>query len=103
MQLRNSSSKPYLEHVLGDTWCIVTDYSRIPLYMPDRAQAIMIDSGLKKPDREGILSLLEQEKIHVSALLTSHFHRDHTGNHAAIRAVHNCTVYMTPFAGGISG
>ena len=55
----NNSATPYLEHVLGDTWCIVTDYCRIPLYMPDRTQAIMIDSGLKKPDREGILFLLE--------------------------------------------
>lgn len=94
----NNSATPYLEHVLGDTWCIVTDYCRIPLYMPDRTQAIMIDSGLKNPDREGILSLLEREKIHISAILTSHYHRDHIGNHSAIKEVHGCKVYMTPFA-----
>ena len=90
--------EPYLEHVLGDTWCIVTDYCRIPLYMPDRARAVMIDSGLKIPDGEGILELLKREKIHVSTLLTSHYHRDHVGNHAAIKAAHGCAVYMTPFA-----
>ena len=94
----NNSATPYLEHVLGDTWCIVTAYCRIPLYVPDRTQAIMIDSGLKTPDREGILSLLEQEKIHISALLTSHYHRDHIGNHTAIKEAHGCKVYMTPFA-----
>jgi len=90
--------KPYLEHVLGDTWCVVTDYCRIPLYMPDRAQAVMIDSGLKNPDREGILSLLKHENIRISSLLTSHFHRDHTGNHTAIKETHGCAVYMTPYA-----
>ena len=89
---------PYLEHVLGDTWCIVTGYCRIPLYMPDRSRAVMIDSGLKRPDREGILSLLEQEHIRVAALLTSHFHPDHVGNHTALKAAHGCAVYMTPFA-----
>lgn len=94
----NSLVAPYLEHVLGNTWCIVTDYCRIPLYMPDRSQAVMIDSGLKNPDREGILSLLEREKIHVSALLTSHHHIDHIGNHTAIKETHGCKVYMTPYA-----
>ena len=89
---------PYLEHVLGDTWCIVTGYCRIPLYMPDRARAVMIDSGLKHPDREGILALLEQEHIRVATLLTSHFHPDHVGNHTALKAAHGCAVYMTPFA-----
>ena len=89
---------PYLEHVLGDTWCIVTGYCRLPLYMPDRARAVMIDSGLKHPDREGILSLLERENIRVATLLTSHFHPDHVGNHTALKAAHGCSVYMTPFA-----
>ena len=89
---------PYLEHVLGDTWCIVTGYCRIPLYMPDRARAVMIDSGLKNPDREGILALLERENIRVATLLTSHFHPDHVGNHTALQAAHGCSVYMTPFA-----
>ena len=89
---------PYLEHVLGDTWCVVTGYCRIPLYMPDRSRAVMIDSGLKHPDRERILALLERENIRVATLLTSHFHPDHVGNHTALKAAHGCSVYMTPFA-----
>lgn len=93
---------PYLEHVLGDTWCIVTGYCRIPLYMPDRSRAVMMDSGLKNPDREGILALLDRENICVTALLTSHFHPDHVGNHAAIKVAYGCDVYMTPYAQIIS-
>ncbi len=91
-----------LEHVLGDTWCIVTRFCRIPLYIPDRAFAVMIDSGLKRPDREGILELLKKENIHVAALLTSHFHRDHIGNHSAIKKTHGCRVYMTPYSAIVS-
>lgn len=66
--------------------------------MPDRSCAVMIDSGLKNPDRDGILSLLDREGIHISSLLTSHYHQDHIGNHAAIKEAHGCRVYMTPFA-----
>lgn len=87
--------------MLADTWCIVTGSSRIPLYMPDRRNAVMIDSGLKDPDRYGILALLEQEHIHVSALLASHFHRDHIGNHRVIKEKHGAVLYMSPFAAGI--
>ncbi len=61
----------------------------------------MIDSGLKNPDRYGILGVLEQENIRISALLTSHFHRDHIGNHRIIKERYHCGVYMTPFTSSI--
>ena len=89
--------KPRLEHVKGDTWCIVTGSARIPLYMPDKHHAIMIDSGLEKPDRYGIWGILEQAQIRIGALLTSHFHYDHVGNHHFIKNRHGSSVYMSPF------
>lgn len=92
---------PYLEHVLGDTWCIVTDFCRIPLYMPDRSRAVMMDSGLKS-DRAELFALLEREHIRISALLTTHIHLDHTGNHSAFKDRYGCTVYMTPYASLVS-
>ena len=93
--------KPRLEHVQGDTWCIVTGSCRIPLYMPHKDNAVMIDSGLKDPDRYSILGILEQEKIHVSALLTSHYHRDHIGNHSVIKDRFGAQVYMSPFTASV--
>lgn len=92
--------KPYLEPALGNTWCIVTGFARIPLYMPDRQNAVMIDSGLKR-DRDGILSLLEKEHIRVGTLLTSHYHRDHVENHPALKAAFGCDIWMSPYADAV--
>ena len=94
-------TKPRLEHIKGDTWCIVTGSCRIPLYMPDKSDAVMIDSGLKSPDRYPILAVLEQKNIRVTSLLTSHFHRDHIGNHRVIKEKFDAHVYMTPFTSAI--
>lgn len=87
---------PRLEHVLGDTWCIVTGTARMPLYMPSREGAVIIDTGLKRPDREGLMALLEQENICIAAVLTSHFHRDHMGNHRVIREKYGAMLYYSP-------
>ena len=93
---------PYLEPVLGDTYCIVTTYCRIPVFKLGGGRVVMIDSGLAVPDREGILALLRKENLRVAAILTSHAHIDHTGNHHAIQQEHGAVVYMTPFNASVS-
>ena len=92
-----------LERVKGDTWCIVTGSGRIPLYLKDRQNAVMIDSGLKRPDREPLLALLDKEEIHITSLLTSHFHRDHVGNHKTRREKYGCKIYMSPYTEAVCG
>lgn len=87
-----------LEHVLGDTWCIVTGSCRMPLYMPDRHNAVMIDTGLKYTDREGLLALLEQEDIRIHSILLSHFHMDHAGNLRPLKEKYGAHTYMSYYA-----
>ena len=94
--------QPSLEHVKGDTWCIVTGYSRIPLFKLGAGRAMLIDSGLANPDREGILSLLRREDLRVAAVLTSHAHIDHTGNHKILQQEHGAKLYMTLFDAAVS-
>ena len=98
MNHANRSRQVTLEHVLGDTWCIVTGSCRLPLYMPDRQNAILMDTGLKSTDREGLLSLLEQEDIRVQSVLISHFHMDHIGNLRPLKEKYGCHTYMSYYA-----
>ena len=99
----NRNVRPYFEHVMGDTFCIVTGYARIPLFKLGGGRAVIFDSGLAVPDRAGIFDLLRREELRVAAILTSHAHIDHTGNHKAIQQEHGAVVYMTPFDAAVSG
>ncbi|MBE6981649.1 MAG: MBL fold metallo-hydrolase [Ruminococcaceae bacterium] len=98
MNLEKRRKPVVLEHVLGDTWCIVTGSCRIALYMPDRQNAVMIDTGMKLTDREGLLALLEQEDIRIHSILVSHFHMDHIGNLRPLKEKYGAHTYMSYYA-----
>lgn len=89
--------EPYLEHVKGQTFCIVTGYSRLPVYKLDEQNIIMIDSGLPR-EWEGIETCLEKADLFVKAVLTSHYHPDHIGNHLRLRRKYGTKLYLSPFA-----
>ena len=93
--------KPYWEQVKGNTWCMVLDYARIPVYLLPDGRAILMDSGYVRslPD---ILALLEEKQLQPVALLTSHTHPDHVGCHDALREKFGAKVYMTGFASAAS-
>ncbi len=90
-----------MEHVTGDTWCIVTGYVRIPVYKLGDGRAVLMDSGLLVPDGEKLLRLLEKEGLRAAAVLTSHAHIDHIGSHAVLQRLHGALLYMTPFAAAV--
>ena len=89
--------EPYLEHVKGQTYCIVTGYSRLPVFKLDDTNIIMIDSGLPR-EWEGIERCLDKEALIVKAVLTSHYHPDHIGNHLRLRRKFGAKLYLSPFA-----
>lgn len=89
--------EPYLEQVKGDTYCIVTGYSRLPVYMLDEKNCIMIDSGLPR-EWEGIEQCLDKEGLFVKAVIGSHYHPDHIGNHLRLRNKFGAKLYLSPFA-----
>ena len=100
LRARRPEIKPHLEHVKGNTWCIVTGYARIPLYKLDEHRVIMIDSGLPQSWDE-LLALLEREQLQVEAVLTSHAHPDHVGNHKNLREHFGADIYMSRFSAAI--
>lgn len=89
--------KPCLEHVKGNTWCIATGYAKIPLYKLDEKRVVMIDSGLPD-DGPDFVKLLEENGLQLVAILTSHTHPDHAGNHGLLQKHFGAAVYMTPLA-----
>ncbi len=89
--------KPDLEQVKGTTWCIVTGYAKIPFYKLDEKRVVMIDSGLPD-DGPDIVALLEENGLQVVAVLTSHTHPDHAGNHRLLQEHFDAKIYMTPLA-----
>ena len=89
--------EPYLEQVKGNTYCIVTGYSRLPVYMLDEKHCIMIDSGLPR-EWEGIERCLDKNGLFVKAVITSHYHPDHIGNHLQLRRKFGAKLYLSPYA-----
>lgn len=98
--MRHFEEKPYLEHVKGNTYCIVLSYARIPVYMLGGGKAIMLDSGMAR-SRDVIAQLLEQENLHITSVLTSHCHPDHVGNHICLQQHFGSKLYMSPFTAAI--
>ena len=89
--------KPYIEQVTERTWCIATAYAKIPFYKLDENRIVMIDSGLPD-DGPDIVALLEKHALQVAAVLTSHTHPDHAGNHRLLQERFGAKIFMTPLA-----
>ena len=94
--MQKTPVKPYWQQVKGNTWCMVLDYARIPVYLCGEGKAILLDSGLAS-SRQDIVNLLKEKELTPVALLTSHTHPDHIGNHAYLRKKYGAKVYMSPF------
>ena len=95
--MSHTYEKPRLEQVRGDTWCIVTGYVRIPMYRLGGGRIVLIDSGIAVPDGAEIASLLHRENLTVAAILTSHAHIDHTGNHRMLQQEFGAKIWMSLF------
>lgn len=66
-------------HVRGNTWCIRGRVC-IPVYLLNEREAVLLDSGYAE-DRSQLDALLQEKGLRVRAVLGSHSHNDHSGNH----------------------
>lgn len=92
--------KPYLEHVKGNTYCIVMSAMRIPLYKLNETDAVMMDSGYAR-DWEALLTLLQEENIRIAAVLVSHGHPDHIGNNGNLHRHFGAKIYASLFTAAV--
>ena len=54
----------------------------IPFYKINDNDIIMLDTGLKKGEREIIENVIESNNFKVCGIINSHAHIDHIGNNA---------------------
>lgn len=90
-----------IKQVCGSTFCIVTGSMHIPFYKLKSGEIVLMDSGFPHEGDE-IQAALEAEGLRVRAILTSHVHYDHVGNHTRFRTAYGAEVYMSAYDAGIA-
>lgn len=83
--------------VKGNTFCIDTGMSYIPFYKINNKEIVMLDSGWKEDEHEGLLKVLEENNFIVLGILNSHGHIDHIGNNAYLKSKYNSIIAMPSY------
>ncbi|EQB86753.1 glyoxylase-like metal-dependent hydrolase (beta-lactamase superfamily II) [Clostridium punense] len=83
--------------VKGNTFCIDTGMTYIPFYKINDEEIIMMDTGWKQGEREGIDKVLEHNGFKVSGILCTHSHIDHIGNNAHLKEKYNAIIAMPAY------
>lgn len=83
--------------VKGNTYCIDTGMTYIPFFKINNEEFIMLDTGLKRREREGIEEILKNNNFKVRAILNSHAHIDHIGNNAYFKNKYNSIIAMSAY------
>jgi len=86
-----------INKIKGNTFCIDTGMTYIPFYKINDEEIIMLDSGWKKQEGEGIDKLLEKNNFKVVGIICSHAHIDHIGNNAYLKKKYNCIIAMSAY------
>lgn len=90
-----------IEPVRGNTFCFVTRFMRIPFYRLNASEIVLMDSGLAA-ERDALEQALEENGLRPRAVLTTHAHYDHIGNHNWLQARYGARLYVTLFDAGIT-
>ncbi len=81
--------------------CLKLRRNAIPVYILDNGAWVIMDSGTAR-DREELLEFLRREHVRIRAVLTSHGHSDHIGNHNVLQEQFGAELIMTAFDGGMT-
>ncbi len=89
-----------LRHVKGNTWYLEGDVS-VPVVLTGPGQAVLLDSGYYGKSTEPLMEMLDANGLKPLAVLTSHYHPDHVGNHLALREKYGTELIMSRKTAGV--
>ena len=84
-------------NVKGNTFCIDTGMTYIPFYKINDEEIIMLDTGWKQGERQGIEEIIESNNYKVAAIFNSHAHIDHIGNNTYLKNKYKCVIAMSAY------
>ena len=80
------------QRIRGNTWCVIQPRAIVPYYQLSETEIILLDSGaMLHGELEG---WLDQQGLHVRAILNTHNHWDHAAANQRLRKEHGARVYM---------
>ena len=86
--------KPEFVQVKGNTWCLIAT-AKIPVYFLDEKTVVFIDSGYPDERTRPYLDILIEERgLKVRAVIGSHSHYDHLGNHSYMREKYGAEIIL---------
>lgn len=89
-----------LRHVRGNTWYLEGDVS-VPVILTGPGQAVLLDSGYRGKTTDILMDMLDANGLKPLAVLTSHYHPDHVGNHQALREKYGTEIIMNRKTAGV--
>lgn len=89
------------EKVTERTGCLYLRCNCVPMYRLESGAWVLMDSGAAC-DRAELAEFLKNRGVSVRAVLTSHIHYDHAGNHGFLREEFGAETVMTAFDAGLT-
>lgn len=67
--------------------------AKIGIYVPDKENAYLVDSGNDKAAGRKVRQILDQNGWHLNAILNTHSHADHIGGNRYLQGQTGCKIY----------
>jgi glyoxylase-like metal-dependent hydrolase (beta-lactamase superfamily II) len=88
-------------HAAGRTNYIDIGFSCIPLYHLNDREVILFDCGYGGEERETLLRILNENNLHVAAIVLTHAHVDHISNARFLKEKYGCPLALPLIEAGI--